>query len=149
MRRHYGNKHFSRPGRPTDSSSVVAAVLFACGNNTLHQETKQGSYIFSGDAGNFHEWEFRVEIRWKSTKAEDYGKTINTIIESLRGDAALLAMDTGGDALMATHGSGFTKLVGAVRANVFLQARAEAKEDMKAAVKASKKLEPELCYKSG
>ena len=41
---------------------------------------------------------------------------MNTIIESLRGDAALLAMDIGEDDLMVDDGSGFKKLVDAVRA---------------------------------
>ena len=93
--------------------------------------------MYNGEASRFHEREFRVGIRWKSTNPEDYGKTMNTIIESLRGDASLLAMDIGGDALMAEDGSGFEKLVDAVRANVFLQARAEAKELYKSGHKIS------------
>ena len=91
-------------------------------------ETKGGLFIDNSEASRFHEWEFRVGIRWKSTKPEDSGKTMSTMSESLRGDAALLAMDIGGDALMAFDGSGVKKLVDAVRANVFPQAGAEAKE---------------------
>ena len=91
-------------------------------------ETKGGMFIYDGNANRFHEWEFIVNIRWKATEPKEYGKTMNSIIESLRGDAALLAMDIGIDDLMKADGTGFQTLVDKVRNHVFPQARAEAKE---------------------
>ena len=91
-------------------------------------ETKAGVFIYDGTASRFHEWEFRVGSRWESTKKEDCPKQMNSVIESLRGDAALLAMDLGKDILMKEDGTGLKKLVEAIRGHVFPQARAEAKE---------------------
>ena len=59
------------------------------------EETKGGVYIYDGSTHNFHEWEFRTEVRWQSTKVEDLKKTMSMIIDALRGEAANVAMDIG------------------------------------------------------
>ena len=38
------------------------------------EETKGGLFIYSGDAGRFHDWEFRTSIRWESTKDDEAEK---------------------------------------------------------------------------
>ena len=53
-------------------------------------------------------------------------KYMSQVIDALRGDAALVAMDLGPDVLLKSDG--FQKLSGAMKDNVFPQARAEAKE---------------------
>ena len=90
------------------------------------EATHGGLFVYDGTPARFHEWEFRTSMRWKSTKDEDKPKTINMIIESLRGEAALVAMDLGETKLMAEDG--FKDLINAMRDHVFPQARAEAKE---------------------
>ena len=64
------------------------------------EETKGGVYIYDGSTHNFHEWEFRTEVRWQATKVEDLKKTMSMIIEALRGEAANVAMDIGISELM-------------------------------------------------
>ena len=83
----------SRVERPTGSSSAVTAVLFARGNNALHQETKQGSYIFSGETGNFHEWEFRTKLRSRGKRGDQYIDAVSRITEGLRGDAFIVVQE--------------------------------------------------------
>ena len=51
------------------TSSAVAAVLYSRGGDG-HQVTKSGSYIYHGDASNFHEWEFRTQLRAKAAGKE-------------------------------------------------------------------------------
>ena len=72
--------------------------------NTSVQETKNGAFIDDGNATRFHEWEFRTEMRCRSCKTEDLPKAMNSIIESLRGEAALVAMDIGIEKLMSADG---------------------------------------------
>ena len=98
------------------------------------EETKGGMYIYDGSTHNFHEWEFRTEVRWESTKVEDLKKTMSMIIEALRGEAANVAMDIGKAELMkvgtdhvTTGQPGFTKLIEGMRKMVFQFSRAEAK----------------------
>ena len=68
------------------------------------EETKGGVFIYDGTPSMFHEWEFRTTVRWGSCKADDRMKTMSTIIESLLGEASLVAMDIGMTALMTEEG---------------------------------------------
>ena len=95
MGRPYGGKSFPRTERPTGNSSAVTAVLFSRGNDTLHQETKQGSYIYSGEAGKFHEWEFRTRLRSRGKRGDFYIDAVSRITEGLRGDAFIVAQEVG------------------------------------------------------
>jgi len=92
MGRPFGGKSFSRS---EGNSSAVTAVLFSRGNDTLHQETKQGSYIYSGEAGKFHEWEFRTRLRSKGKRGDFYVDSVSRITEGLRGDAFIVAQEVG------------------------------------------------------
>ena len=89
-------------------------------------ETRQGIFIYDGDATRFHEWEFRTTMKMTSVKAEDAAKTINSIVEALLGEAAVVAMDVGVTTLLAD--GGWKKLVEAVRVHTFTNVRTEAKE---------------------
>ena len=73
---------------PLGTSSAVASVLFTRGGDG-HQVTKSGSYIYYGDAANFHEWEFRTRLRVKAanTEAEKYAEAMSRVIDGLRGEA--------------------------------------------------------------
>ena len=56
-------------GEPRGTSSAVASVLYSRGGDG-HAVTKSGSYIYCGDAANYHEWEFRTKLRVKSAGDE-------------------------------------------------------------------------------
>jgi hypothetical protein len=130
--------------RSTGSSSAVTAVLFSRGNSTLHQETKQGSYIYSGEAGNFHEWEFRTKLRSRGKRGDHYVDAVSRITEGLRGDAFIVAQEVGLESLWqeevaAVEGdletsvedrvpSGIERLVEAMREHVFPLTTHEARE---------------------
>ena len=94
--------------------------------NSSIQETKSGVFVYDGTASRFHEWEFRTSMRARSSKEEDLPRTANSIVESLRGKAAQVAMDIGEEELIKTDG--IKTLITAMRDHVFPQARAEAKE---------------------
>ena len=89
-------------------------------------ETKGGMFIYDGTPSRFYEWQFRTSIRWSSVDHEDKQKTMSKIIDSLRGEAALVAMDVGMDELMTVDG--MDKFVAAMKKHVFPLPRAEAKE---------------------
>ena len=74
--------------------------------NSGVDETKSGVFVYDGSAGRYHEWEFRTTIRWKSRKEEDRLQALGQIIDGLRGEAALVAMDLGQDVLMKPDGAG-------------------------------------------
>lgn len=99
-------------------------------------ETKAGVFIYNGTPDKFHEWEFRTEMRWESTKEEDKKKTMSMIMEALRGTAYETAMDIGKGTLMQagadTDDRGFKRLVELMRQTVFPFARSEAKQLLKA-----------------
>ena len=141
MGRPFGGKSFSRS---EGNSSAVTAVLFSRGNDTLHQETKQGSYIYSGEAGKFHEWEFRTRLRSKGKRGDFYVDSVSRITEGLRGDAFIVAQEVGLENLWnegraAVEGdlenyaeervpSGIELLVDAMREHVFPLTTHEARE---------------------
>ena len=82
--------------------------------------------MYDGSASKFHEWSFRASMRWASAKDDDKPKMMNIVIEGLRGEAALVAMDLGKDVLIKADG--MDDLINAMRANVFPKAQAEAKD---------------------
>ena len=85
---------------PRGTSSAVASVLFSRGGDG-HQVTKSGSYIYYGDASNFHEWEFRTLLRVKAAgrETEKYAEVMSRIIDGLRGEAFIAAKEVGLDRL--------------------------------------------------
>ena len=85
-------------GEPRGTSSAVASVLFTRGGDR-HEVTKSGSYIYNGDAANFHEWEFRTRLRVKTggTDPERYADVMSKVVDGLRGDAFIIAKEVGLD----------------------------------------------------
>ena len=69
---------------PLGTSSAVASVLFTRGGEG-HQVTKSGSYIYWGDAANFHEWVFRTELRARAagTDPTKYAEVMSRIVDGL------------------------------------------------------------------
>ena len=90
---------------PLGTSSAVASVLFTRGGDG-HQVTKSGSYIYWGDAANFHEWVFRTELRAKAagTDPVKYADIMSRIVDGLRGEAFIAAKDIGVERLWQTGG---------------------------------------------
>ena len=85
--------------RAGEGSSAVSSVLYNRGDKAHTEETKSGSYVYSGDATNYHEWEFRTKLRMKGKNAEQYPEAVSRIMEGLRGDAFIIAQETGLDVL--------------------------------------------------
>ena len=75
------------------TSSAVSSVLHHQG--TTYIETKQGSYVYHGDAGSFHEWEFRTQLRVRGKKEEFYAEAVSKVVDGLRGDAFIVAQEVG------------------------------------------------------
>ena len=98
------------------------------------EETKGGIFVYDGTASRFHEWEFRTTLRIQSSKEEDLPKQMSMVVDGLRGDAAQIAIDLGTSKILGA--TGLKDLVDAMRASVFPQARAEAKELYKVGHKA-------------
>ena len=69
------------------SSGAVSSVLFVPDNGTAPKTTKQGAFIYSGEASSFHEWEFRTRLRMMSVTEGKHAEAITQIVEALRGDA--------------------------------------------------------------
>ena len=53
-------------------------------------ETRQGVFIYGGDAARFHEWEFRTLLEISSCKKNDLPGKISEIVKALRGEAATI-----------------------------------------------------------
>ena len=70
-------------------------------HNAQFQENKSGYFLYDGAAHNFHEWEFRVQLRIATTKPDDKLKVVGQIVDCLRGDAHQTAMDIGMKTLIA------------------------------------------------
>ena len=85
---------------PLGTSSAVASVLFSRGG-VGHQVTKSGSYIYHGEPADFHEWEFRTELRVKAagTDPTQYAEVMSRVVDGLRGEAFITAKEIGTDRL--------------------------------------------------
>ncbi len=96
-------------------------------------ETKSGSYIYDGSVNNFHEWEFRTEMRiTAATTSGDPDKdlqfvanAVSKIVEGLRGDAFDMAMDIGKAKLLTKDG--VDELIKMIRSSLFPIEAQEAK----------------------
>ena len=95
---------FSRPKRdfdePQGHSSAVASVLYSRGGSNT-EVTKSGSYIYHGDASQYHEWEFRTRLRVKAAGNEEgrYAEAMSKVVDGLRGDAFIVAKEVGLESL--------------------------------------------------
>ena len=122
---------------PPGTSSAVASVLYTRGG-VGPQVTKSGSYIYHGEPANFHEWEFRTELRVKAagTDPERYAEVMSRVVDGLRGEAFITAKDVGIDRLWqpgSVEGDdediipGAKLLIDAIRRSVFPLTTHEAK----------------------
>ena len=86
---------------PMGTSSAVASVLHSGGMKNNIEVTKAGSYIYRGDASNFHEWEFRTRLRLKAAGGDDnrYAEQMSKVVDGLQGDAFTTAKELGLDQL--------------------------------------------------
>ena len=69
------------------------------------------------------EWESRTAIRWRSTRDDDKPRTMSTVIEGIRGDSGLTAIDISHTVLLTENDT--HRLLEGIRADVFPHARAE------------------------
>ena len=120
--------HASRFRRNLMSSGAVSSVLFVPDNGTNPKTTKQGAFIYSGEASSFHEWEFRTNLRMLSAKEDKYQEKITDVVEALRGDAFNVSQQVGITVLMNENNLGHEFLVEAMRKMVFPYIASEAKE---------------------
>ena len=74
---------------PMGTSSAVTSVLHTGGMRNNIEVTKAGSYIYRGDASNFHEWEFRTRLRLKAAGDDEgrYAEQMSKVVDGLQGDA--------------------------------------------------------------
>jgi hypothetical protein len=132
---------------PRGTSSAVSSVLFSRGGDR-HEVTKSGSYIYHGDAAQYHEWEFRTRLKVRAAGIDDerYAEAMSKVIDGLRGDAFIIAKEVGLDNLWytgyyeagtdadgndypeGTGKAGVDVLIGAIRVSVFPLTTYEAKE---------------------
>ena len=76
-------------------SSAVSSVMFSTGRHEP-PETRGGSYIYEGDASQFHQWEFRTRLKLHRSKDPDrYSEAMSKIVDGLRGDAFSIAQEVG------------------------------------------------------
>ena len=115
---------------------ALSSLRFKHSGDTLTQaETKSGSYIYDGSVTNFHEWEFRTEMRISAAlacvdsdgepKKQGIITAVNKIVEGLRGDAFDMAMDIGKVDLLTEQG--INQLITNIRSTLFPIEAQEAK----------------------
>ena len=77
-------------------SSAVSSVMFCTGGGREIAETRGGSYIYAGDAQQFHEWEFRTRLKLHRNKDPDrYSEAMSRVVDGLRGVAFTIAHEVG------------------------------------------------------
>ena len=125
---------------PMGTSSAVASVLHSGGMKNNIEVTKAGSYIYRGDASNFHEWKFRTRLRLKAAGGDDnrYAEQMSKVVDGLQGDAFTTARELGLEKLWQSGRAetedeeavepGVDILIKAIKAVVFPLTTYEAKE---------------------
>ena len=118
---------------PRGHSSAVASVVYSRGTDK-YEVTKSGSYVYNGDAANYHEWEFRTRLRVKASgdDPERYAEAMSKVVDGLRGDAFIIAREVGLDKIWEPGekyvSSGVDTLITAIKQSVFPLTAYEAKE---------------------
>ena len=79
--------------------------LFTRGDQS-YNETKTGSFVYHGDATNFHEWEFRTQLRSHGKRGDQYVDIASKVVDGLRGDAFVVAQEIGLDVIWTAGVSG-------------------------------------------
>ena len=92
------------------------------------EEPRSGMFIFDGMASRYHEWEFRTMLKWEAVQDDEVKRkqATSAIVDSLRGDAAQIAMDIGRTRLMAEDG--VPQLAAALLSGAFPKQRSEAND---------------------
>ena len=120
---------------PKGQSSAVASLLYSRGGER-HDVTKSGSYIYTGDAGTYHEWEFRTRLKIKAAgdDPDRYAEAMSKVVEGLRGEAFIVAKELGSAKICDVGNEemdlepGVEVLINALKRSVFPQTTHEAKE---------------------
>ena len=86
---------------------------------TPPEENKQGFVYYSGGANDYHDWNFKVELKMATTEEKEFPSTVAKMIESLRGDALSIAMDIGVAELTKIDRSGVQTLRDRMKNHVF------------------------------
>ena len=79
--------------------------------------TKAGFLVYCGSVSENYEWEFRAMATFHATKPDERFSLGAKLLESLRGDAYIVAQDLGHDVLKATDA--IEKIVEAIRKQIF------------------------------
>ncbi len=108
------------------ASLSVSSVLFSQSMESSYKETKQGTYVYKGDAMNYYEWEFRTKLRVASKTDDQYKDAVSKVVDGLRGDAFVVAQEVGLETLWGTRG--VEQLTKNMREMVFPLTTQEAKE---------------------
>ena len=88
--------------------------------------TKFGFLVYAGTVRDFHEWEFRALTRWNQTEKDDKKALASKFLDSLRGEAYIIAEDLGSEVLYSENN--IPAIVEAVRKILFPLLEQESKE---------------------
>ena len=98
-------------------------------NPKQHDEpelTKAGFLVYSGSVQDYYEWEFRAMAKLHATKTEERFSRGAKLLESLRGDAYIVAQDLGHTVLKKENA--IEEIIEAVNKQIFPLQAQEAKE---------------------
>ena len=98
-------------------------------NPKQHDEpelTKAGFLVYSGSVQDYYEWEFRAMAKLHATKTEERFSLGAKLLESLRGDAYIVAQDLGHTVLKKENA--IEEIIEAVKKQIFPLQAQEAKE---------------------
>ena len=68
--------NYDHPGH----SSSVSSVMYTA-NSHSPTETRLGAIVYYGDAGSFHEWEFRTRLKMQGVPDEKYAEAMSKVID--------------------------------------------------------------------
>ena len=74
---------------------AVTSLRYVPNNGVEVEFNKQGLMIFNGNIADFHEWEFWLQAHYQATKQDERSELGSKVLESLRGDAFLIAEELG------------------------------------------------------
>ena len=98
-------------------------------NPKQHDEpelTKAGFLVYTGSVQDYYEWEFRAMAKLHATKTEERFSLGAKLLESLRGDAYIVAQDLGHTVLKKENA--IEEIIEAVKKQIFPLQAQEAKE---------------------
>ena len=105
---------------------AVTSLRYVPHNGVEVEFNKQGLMIFNGNIADFHEWEFWLQAHYQATKHDERSELGSKVLESLRGDAFLIAEELGMSVLKQSDAA--VQLIEAVRNHAFPMKELEAKE---------------------